>query len=345
MTPPSAKDMDMNQKLIKKCRAMLLSSVSHPEPLVRAEGARLLGELRDSRAVPGLIAMLKSDRWYSKITAIYALGDIRDKHSLPVLRDMAADPRVFDFPGMYNHDMIRIAAAMTLLKFNDNSGLQKISDVLRIKNLQAYLELAVPILSLPNNARNRPLKARVDRELLQRFARDFRGSAHVRIARALPFFKTPESRRMLVKYLGHFSRYVRAAAAEELGPQKHKGLLVKLWRKERTPFTRIKLAQLLGRPEQIKVIAGYLHNPDFFVRATALDALAAVKGREWIEKIVPLLDDEHFYVRLCAVEALEKLRCKAAGQKIEQLLKDENLRVRMQAAKYFVVLSNQDVGR
>jgi HEAT repeat protein len=307
---------------------------------VRAEGARLLGELRDAGAVPALTGMLRRDRWYSKITAVYALGDIGDPRCVPALRAVAADPRVFDFPYMYNHSMIRIAAAAVLLRFGDGRGVRAISDLLRQANLQSYLELAPMILSLPESRRAKPLKDKVGFGLLEHSSRQFQSALHVRVLKALPFFRTPQSMRMIRGYLGHFSQYVRAAAAEALlacDPSgKSDALIARQWRRERAPFARIRLAQLLRRPELMACTAGYLADEDFFVRATAADALAAAGGPEWAGSIMPLLADRHFYVRLCAVEALEALKCRTAAPRIEALLADDSPRVRMQAAKYFV---------
>ncbi|MCE9612858.1 MAG: HEAT repeat domain-containing protein [Lentisphaerae bacterium] len=319
------------------CRRLLRASLRQPEPFVRAEGARLLGELRDRGAVPALSAMLRRDRWYSKIAAIYALGDIGDPRSLPVLASIASDPRVFDFPGMYNHSMIRVAAAIAMLKLGDARGLRRIADLLRQPHLPALVELAAPILALPDTPQTRPLRSTITLDLLRQASGEFQSARHVRVLKALPLVAAPPARAMALTYLNHFSQCVRAAAAEALlaiDPPRARDELMRLWRRERAPFVQIALARLLRRPAWLKRIARHLVHADYFVRATAAEALASTGDAKWASAMIPLLADGHFYVRLCTVAALESMRVRLTAAQRERLRRDHHPRVRLQAAKY-----------
>ena len=82
----------MTGDLLRASWKMLLDATRDSHPIVRSEAARLLGGIGDPRAVPSLARMLERDRTYSKITAIYALGEIRDRKALPVLRPATGLP-------------------------------------------------------------------------------------------------------------------------------------------------------------------------------------------------------------------------------------------------------------
>jgi HEAT repeat protein len=341
----------VNKTLVNKCRRLLLDSTRHPEPFVRAEGARLLGELREPAAVPYLTGMLLKDHWYSKITAVYALAAIKDRRCIPVLRSIARGPLVFDFSGMYNHDMIRIAAAMALLMWNDSSGIDNIHDLLRSKTSEAYIHIGPSILALPDSPAAKKLKEQISFEYLQKssqgFQSSFQSGMQLRIVQALAYFRNDKALPLIKKYLQHFSPYVRAGAAQSLlryrNSPEHLRLLARLLGREKAAFTRTILAQLLiqhsHRSDLLPVIIRSLHHTDYFIRATAVDALSVVGQCETAVRIVPMLDDEHFYVRVCAIDALEKMRYATVSDRIEKMLHDENPRVRLQAAKYCVTLA------
>lgn len=337
----------MNQGLVAQCRRLLFDGTRHPDPLVRCEAARLAGGLKDPGAVPYLVRMLQHDRWYSKITAVYALEAIGDRRGVRVLRETAKNPRVFDFPGMYNHDMIRIAAAKALAVRHDPSGIRNISDLLHIKNLEAFIHLGPAILRLPDTKQTRPLKECVNFKFLQRRSQDCPSGILARIVQALPFFKTRRSLCRIKENLRHFSPFVRAAASSSLLAYRdcpgHGRMLAGLLKNEKAPFTRLKLASLLykrdSRPACLATIVGLLNNRDYFVRATAIDALAETGRPLLAEKVMPFLNDGHFYTRICAVETLVKLKDRTAERNVRALLHDPHPRVRLLAACYFTAIS------
>ncbi len=316
----------------------------HPEQLVRSEAARLLGEIQDRRAVPGLVKMLRSDRRHSKINAIYALSQIGDKRAIPVLLEMAEDPGVFDFSGFYNHDMIRIAAALALALFEDARGVDKVSDLFRLEVGDAFVQLAPWISSLPFNEYTQLFKNRISLDFLLLQCPKGEASSAARIVESLGYYPAGKSAERIRKYLDHPSRYIRATAAEALWRcEPSKGtlrILKNRFQKEQAVFTKMKLALLLapagaGKIYRECLLAG-LSDDDYFIRATACDDLRLLRDPQAVPAIGKCLVDKSFYVRLCAIEALEELSSRDVRSDIERLLIDHNIRVRMQAAKFLI---------
>jgi len=315
----------------------------HPDPFVRSDAARLLGEIRAKSAVPWLADMLAKDPRHSKISAIYALAEIRDRRAVPVLLDMARNPGVFDFSGFYNHDMIRYAAAIALAILGDARGAESVADLLRIGNGDALVHLSPYLSSLPDSPLLRPFKKRVDLDFLLNPGKSFNTVRDARIAESLRHYHTPESLSALRNYSKHYSRYVRAHAAgslSHLNPSPAATLYLKKWqRREKAPFTRIILARELARrgvsSAWIVLVRG-LESPDSFIRATATEALGALGDASASPAIAKRLADGDFYVRLCAIEAQEKLKCRESRAEIQKCFERDHPRVRMQAAKYLV---------
>jgi HEAT repeat protein len=83
-----------------------------------------------------------------------------------------------------------------------------------------------------------------------------------------------------------------------------------------------------------------LRDRDAFVRATALDAVAALKLVSLAPAVSGLLGDEDFYVRMCAATAVEQLLPKRAGDLLLPLLSDPHPRVAIQAAKSWLSLQS-----
>ncbi|MEK7415697.1 MAG: HEAT repeat domain-containing protein [Planctomycetota bacterium] len=326
---------------------VLLSGLTNSDSFVRCESSRLLGLLGDRRAVKPLTKLLTSERHTTKVTAVYALGQIGDRRAAPILRQIATDPGVFRFPGMHNHDMIRLAAALELAKWKDSSGLVAVNDLMRLRGMEAMLQLGPAILAAPRNAATKPLKAYVSLKFLLPYHHGrLTASNHFFLAQCLAYFSEPAARKQLVEYLTHFSRYVRPEAAASLLMQdasdKNLRLVARHAKKERTPFGRIRFSAILqqhGIGDATAAIASGLRNKDAFVRATAIDAAAKLKLTSLAPTVTKLLADTDFYVRICAAEALESLAPRSAAKALAPLLADSHPRVAVQAAKSFLVCS------
>ena len=57
---------------------------------VRMAAARALGEIRDERAVEGLIAQLSDRQWQVRKVAAWALGEMKEKRSVESSLQLAA---------------------------------------------------------------------------------------------------------------------------------------------------------------------------------------------------------------------------------------------------------------
>lgn len=323
---------------------LLLAGTSHADSIVRCDAARLLGDLRDPRAVPALSRLLQADRHLTKITAVYALGAIGERKAAPVLLAIAKDPGVFRFPGMHYHDMIRLAAATELAHWDDAAGVVAVNDLLRLKGMPAMLELAPAILGPPPTAALAKLRAYLSLPFVLGFHQG-RPSAsnHFFVVRNLAFFRAPEARTQLIADLDHYSRYVRPEAAASLLAQDPSPTSVRLVagraKKERTAFGRLRFAQLLHQHaagDARAAVAKGLKDRDAFVRATALDTAAALQLEDFAPTAVSLLADADFYVRICAVAAIEAVAKDQAATLLSPLLADPHPRVAIQAAKSLI---------
>lgn len=317
---------------------LLLSGLTHADPLTRCDAARLLGGLGDRRAVPALARLLASDRHLTKITAVYALGELGDRRAAPTLRAIAADPGVFRFPGMHYHDMIRLAAATALALWDDDSGVRAVNDLLRLQALPAMLELAPAILGARRTSALRRLRDYVSPEFLLAFHQG-RASAsnHFHVVRGLAWHRTPAATRQLRADLAHFSRYVRPAAAVALlaHGRQHLPAVARAARRERTAFGRLRFATLLhahGAGDATAVVTRALRDRDPFLRATALDAAAELRLRGLAPRAEALLADPDWLVRSRAAAALPALAPRRAGALLRPLLVDPAPRVALEAA-------------
>ncbi|MEX0887736.1 MAG: HEAT repeat domain-containing protein [Phycisphaeraceae bacterium] len=325
----------------------LLNGTRDGTPFVRADAARQLGVLCDARAADALAAMLEHDHHYSKITAVYALGYIGGRKAAGALRACASDPSVFDMPGFYNHDMIRLAAVLALLWNDDDSGLERIADLLGEDRLEAYVHLGQAILELPATATNAPLRDKVTRELLMDRFRQENAAIQGRVTGCMAYFPGAASRRFIVDQLSHMSRYVRAAAAQSLLRLKRSSANVEavetLLKRDRTAFVQLKAAALLhepGDPRAVRIVRRHIGDEDHFVRATALDALASLKEPVLEADAAARLGDEHPYVRLCAVEALAAMKRAPEARERKALLRDGDARVALAAARWAIEAQN-----
>ena len=330
----------------------LIEGTSHADSIVRCDSARLLGELGDAQAVPALTSLLEHDAHTSKITAVYALGAIGDRKAALVLRRIADDPGVFRFPAMHYHDMIRLAAAMELARWNDPSGITIVRDLLRMSRLPALFELSQAILSSPQTKAMKRLRDYVSLPYLLSYHHDRSASSHYFLARALAYFQEPVARKQLVSYLSHFSRYVRPEAASSLLAQDASKVNLNLVgsqaKQERTPFAQIRFARILhehGEGDATAVLTKGLKSKDSFVRATAIDATAACRISRLTPVVIALLTDADFYVRICAAEAMENLAPEQADSLLTPLLKDSHPRVVIQAAKSRLVCNRSLEGK
>lgn len=338
----------MKPALIKVARARLLAGLRHTDSFVRCESARLLGALRVRWAVPALTRLLQTDAYTTKVTAVYALGDIGDRRAAPILRKICDDPGVFRFPGMHDHDMIRLAAAYELARWNDSTGVQAVRDLLYLPNLEAMLQLGPSILAAKPTPALHPLKSYITLAQIQAHHGRLSASAHFLVSQCLAHIHEPAATKSLIAMLTHFSRYVRPEAACALMTNDpspaHIRRIARQARVERSPFARIRFAAMLhrlGHSDGSAVVAKELRSRDPFLRATAVDAAAQAKLTTLAPVVIKLLDDTDFYVRICAAEAVETLARSQAAALLTPLLADPHPRVAIQAAKSLLVCSTR----
>ena len=101
----------------------LTRALEHEEATTRCFAARTLGEIRDKRAVPALIAAIKDPDWSTKLCAIEALGLMGDRRAVAPL--IEALPHTLDGGGATG------PIALALANLRDPRAVQPLIDALR----------------------------------------------------------------------------------------------------------------------------------------------------------------------------------------------------------------------
>jgi HEAT repeat protein len=319
----------------------LVDGLRHGDPLARCDAARLLGALGDRRAVPALCRVLASDAHLTKITAIYALGEIDDRQAAPMLRRIAADPGVFRFPGMPYHDLIRLAAAIQLARWNDASGASAVNDLLRLRELP-LLDLGPLIATAPAT---RPMARFAQHPSLQSLLAhrwtDANASGTFSLVRYLAHVPGPRSRDIIRRQLRHFSRYVRVAAAEALLHHDRDALptVRAAARRETSGFGRIRLGSILhahGSGDATGILSDGMVDRDPFLRATAIDAITTLHLPELADAVARCTSDADWLVRSRTAAALAVLFPDHIHPALASLGRDPEPRVVLEASASFL---------
>ncbi len=102
--------------------AVLIAGLQSGDPIVQADAARLLGELRAREAVGPLLNYVCTDPHYAKTAGLEALARIGDPSVCPRIRQLMSDPHVPNDTPWYGYQSVRVAAALALLSLGDESG-------------------------------------------------------------------------------------------------------------------------------------------------------------------------------------------------------------------------------
>lgn len=321
---------------------LLVEALGAHEPMIQADAARLLGDLRTRRAVEPLVRYVTEDRHYTKTAGLDALGRIGDAAVCPRLRPLVAEPNCPDDFWWYGSCSVQVAAAVALLALGDDSGARfLIEPGDDHKQWAQFTWFGPAILRLPDSPAARKVKACVTAVKLMPEGKTDPGQIVV-ICDALGLLGTPEAQEKLRGLLDNMSRYVRARAAMNLaaasGREDDMDRVAAVASGDATWFARTKAAQALflrGRglryAEQIaRTVAGAV---DPFDRAAALDSLGIVGRAEYAPLVAAQLGATDAYVRLCAAEALDRIGGREAVAAVARLRDDPDLRVRLQVAK------------
>jgi HEAT repeat protein len=328
----------------------LIRALDTPDPIVRADAARLLGELGHRDAVPALVRYVTTDRHYHKVAGIHALMRVGDPAVITALQPMVEDPNCPDDWYWFSYRSVRAAAAVALLALGDDSGAEFLTTLADRNDDVFFCWYGPAVLGLPDNMlATAALKLRFTTETI----RDGRGTYQTRFtepgitvmtARTLGLIGDAAACAVLLDLMKHHSRYVRAEAGMSLlaaAPSAaHEAAVLLLSTGSQTDFERIKgtLALLragVGNADAVAEIAK--STPDDFDRAVAIETLGIIGDPSYTTVANEMLAHQDAYVRQCAVEALDRLEG-TSGPSLERLRTimkdDQSPRVRLQAAKY-----------
>ena len=334
--------------------AVLIAGLESDDPVVQADAARLLGELRAREAVGPLLNYVCTDPHYAKTAGLEALARIGDPSVCPRIRQLMSDPHVPNDTPWYGYQSVRIAAALALLSLGDEDGaatLQGIVDATAkdrspedAAKWALYTWFAPAVLELPDGLESaRKLKQEMTFESLYPAEKKDPGQIVV-IARALGMLKTEQSLGKLVELLKFHSRYVRASAAVNLlaasPTPEHTAAVAELAEKDPTEFVRIKASlalALAGDDKYLPVLVKAADSAeDGLVRAAAVEALGLLHQRACVALLMRQLRQANPFVRLSAIQALDRLDCgETVAVAVAGCRQDANPRVRLYAAKYF----------
>jgi HEAT repeat protein len=335
-------------------QAVLIAGLQSDDPVVQADAARLLGELRSREAVGPLLNYVCTDPHYAKTAGLEALARIGDPAVCPRIRQLISDPHVPNDTPWYGRQSVRVAAALALLSLGDESGASTLQQIIDAKakdrspedaaQWALYAWFAPAVLELPDGLEStRKLKQEMTFERLFPAEKKDPGQIAV-IARALGMLKTEQSLGKLVELLKFHSRYVRASAAVNLlaasPTPEHMAAVAELAEKDPTEFVRVKASLALALAGDDKRLAAIVKAAesaeDGLDRAAAVEALGLLHQRAYVALLMRQLWQADPFIRLSAIEALDRLGC---GETVDMAVagcrQDANPRVRLYAAKYF----------
>jgi HEAT repeat protein len=334
--------------------AVLIAGLQSSDPIVQADAAWLLGELRSRDAVGPLVDYVCTDWHYGKTAGLEALARIGDPSVCPRIRELLSEPHVPDDTPWYGRQSVRVAAALALISLGDEAGAPALQEIISANpkprspeeaaQWALYAWFAPAVLDLQDSLEGAgKLKQEMTFERLFPEGRKDPGQIVVTV-RALGMLKTDRSLGKLVELLKFHSRYVRASAAMNLlraSPTPgHIAAVAELAEKDPTEFVRVKASLALALAGDDKRLPTIVRAADSaeegLVRAAAIEALGLLHQRPCVAVLMRQLRQPDPFVRLSAIGALDRLDCgETASLAVADRRQDDNPRVRLYAAKYF----------
>jgi len=324
---------------MKNASEILKSGLKHIDPLVNAEAARLIGDFHVRALIPELIEHARFHRFYSKVTAFYALSRMSVTEAIPHLQKLVDDPNVSDDWYWTGYKGVRAAAAVTLLQMGDDAGVPYLLELAKAGHVVFIRWFAPALLRLqklpPELAGYLTLEKLCSSEKQKRYdgGEYSEPGALCMLCEALGLVDDPAADERLEFYFGHYSRFVRGQAYRSLHlrrPDKTSAQkIVENAKKQGTDFDRLVAAEVQKDSATLSEIAR--HAPAAFDRGSAIDALAVILSPSLIEAGKLALEDSDLYVRQCAVESLARNHG-AAAQKFFEGMADKEKEIRVLCA-------------
>lgn len=321
----------------------LLPMLGDTDADVRKFIVDILGDIRDSRAVPGLIAALNDTDENIRVASAEALGKVRDPRAVEAL--LACLQRT-------DLGWLDYAAAEALGEIGDERALGPLMTALgRITLREPVLEalgkignenaLAPLIAGLSDPLRivrevsmaallaiYRKSKQTITRQAIVQMVRDGMGEEAVALAEQMLGTTAGDLQKACIAVLGWAGR-------EQSLPK-----LLSLLTEEELEEPMVQA--LIAMPSGIgALLLSYLSDENALVRRTVARVLGEFSRPEAEDPLIGLLGDENGHVRSMAAEALGRLKSRKAVGALLELLKDEYKSVQESAIQALAAIGDE----
>ena len=303
----------------------LLMSLDTPDADVRKFIVDILGDIRDSRAVPVLIEALEKDSDENiRVASAEALGKIKDRR--------AVDPLLACLT-QYGQSWLDYAAAEALGEIGDERALGPLIAALGRNSLREPVLESIGKIGNVNTLT--PLitgladKLRIVREvaLVALTAIYFKCTQHdrERVIRNVRENVNDRAVDFLEEMLITSTRELQKSAVAVLGWAGRESSIQKLLALLKEEDMEEPTAQALKNIDggRVPLLLSYLADDNALVRRTVARVLGEVKSQDTDDPLIVLLSDENGHVRSAAAEALGHLQSRKAVKPLLGLLTDE----------------------
>ncbi len=320
----------------------VLPLLATADPDVRKFAIDVLGDIRNARPVPEILARLVDDDENVRVAAAEALGKIRDRRAVDALAACLTSRE---------HGWLDYAAAEALGEIGDERALGPLLAALGRSSLRE------PVLESLGKIGNLQTLAPLIRGLSDplRIVREVSATALAAIHRKLP----PEDRpKMLSAVRGSLSGKaidllaemtdtssgeLQKAAITVLGWSGRAGAvpgLLALLREEDLEETVVQSLRSIGEAA-VPALLERMHDDQVLVRRAAVTVLGDLGRKEAEGALVAMLDDENGHVRGSAAQALGRLRSSRAIVSLVRLLDDEYESVQESAIRALAAIGDE----
>lgn len=322
----------------------LLQSLDNPDADVRKFIVDILGDIRDTRSVPGLINALEDPDENIRVAAAEALGKIRDPRAVDAL--LACLTR-------YDQGWLDYAAAEALGEIGDERSLGPLIAALGRSSLRE------PVLEslgkIGNVTTLGPLISgladplRIVREVsIVAFIAIYRKSPQTDRDKLVQTVRTGISDRavdfleeMLITSTGELQK-AAVAALGWAGRESSIRKLLSLLKEEDMEEPMVRALSTIDT-NKTELLLEHLTDNNALVRRTVARVLGGMGRHEAESQLVRLLEDENGHVRSTAADALGQLRSRKAIGGLLELLADEYESVQESAIRALAAIGDDSV--
>lgn len=322
----------------------LLPLLDTTDPDERKFAVDVLGDIRDSRAVPGLMEKLRDDDENVRVAAAEALGKVRDPRAVDALIGCLAE---------YDQSWLDYASAEALGEIGDERALGPLIAALGRSSLREPVLEALGKIGNVNTLH--PLISgladplRIVREVsataLCSIDRKIDPDDRKRLASAVRTGINDRALSFLDELIDTSGGALQRTAVVVLGWSGRTGVVPKLFSLLREEEMEEPVAQALRSIGQacVPLLIERLGDGNVMVRRVAAMVLGDLGRREAENDLLALLQDENGHVRGTAAEALGRIGSRKAVAKLVELLEDEYENVQESAIRALAAIGDDTI--